>query len=85
MLGKIRWFDELRGEGQIRLDSGESVFIHFTELVDRELLNGNYHYPNKFVSMILEDNFVAGTSMQYIEGIGWRDLYYKPCDPRDSD
>jgi hypothetical protein len=32
---KIRWYDKLSGEGMVRLENGESVFFHFSSLVDQ--------------------------------------------------
>lgn len=32
MHGKVRWFDELRGEGLIRGDCGESYYVHYSSI-----------------------------------------------------
>ena len=39
----IRWFDGQRGEGMVRLENGESVYVHFTAFYTPS--DRNFHYP----------------------------------------
>jgi hypothetical protein len=34
---KIRWFDRLSGQGLVRLNTGESIYIHWTAIVNPKL------------------------------------------------
>jgi cold shock CspA family protein len=50
---KVRWYDNLSGEGFVRLENGESVFFHFSSLVDqltpKELPEGRLHaFPSDY-------------------------------------
>ena len=31
-LGTVRWFDELKGEGVIRNENGESFYVHYSAI-----------------------------------------------------
>lgn len=59
--GKVRWFDELKGEGLVRAATGESYFVHYSTIKSkkkRKTLQKNS--PVKF--RLLEDShftFVA--------------------------
>lgn len=33
MNGKVRWFDDLRGEGLVRDDEGHSYFVHYSTII----------------------------------------------------
>lgn len=43
--GVVKWFDEVKGFGYIESDTGEDVFVHFTDIVQekgfRTLAPGN--------------------------------------------
>lgn len=30
--GKVRWFDDLRGEGLVRSDDGDSYYFHYSSI-----------------------------------------------------
>ena len=31
--GKVRWFDDLRGEGLVRDEEGNSYFVHYSTII----------------------------------------------------
>ena len=62
-LGKIRWFDSMRGEGIIRDDVGISHMVHFSAFytpTDR-----NFHYPSDVMQEFLGKNLVKGTNVEF--------------------
>lgn len=52
-LGHIRWFDHTSGEGMIRLDSGLSIYVHFTAF--NGIDNNNWVHPNTRDQELLKD------------------------------
>jgi len=43
--GVVKWFDDIKGYGYIQSETGEEVFVHFTDIVQekgfRTLSSGN--------------------------------------------
>ena len=34
--GVVKWFDDIKGYGYIQCETGEEVFVHFTEIVQEK-------------------------------------------------
>jgi hypothetical protein len=75
---KIRWYDKLSGEGYVRLESDESVFFHFSSLVDqlspKELPAHRCHaFPSDYDwSFSLESNMTV--QVQVYRDEGWKQV-----------
>jgi cold shock protein len=55
-LGKVRWFDELKGEGVIRDENGKSYFVHYSA-IDKKKSNFKSLEKGKEVKFqLLEDS-----------------------------
>lgn len=60
-LGKVRWFDDLKGEGLIRDENGNSFYVHYSAIDSekkRKVLRKNKNV--KF--QLLEDSHFAQVS-----------------------
>jgi CspA family cold shock protein len=54
-LGTVRWFDELKGEGVIRDENGNSFFVHYSA-IETEKKRKNLKQGKEVKFQLLEDS-----------------------------
>jgi cold shock CspA family protein len=81
--GKIRWFDSLRGEGLVRMENGESIFIERSAIL---VGDDKYEYSEKNEA-ILDKHVYQGQEVyvrvlqdSHFTAISW----YLPADPAEA-
>ena len=55
MLGKVRWFDEVKGEGLVRGEDGQSFYVHYSA-IDSKKKSKNLKENKKVKFQIVEDS-----------------------------
>lgn len=55
MMGKVRWFDEVKGEGLVRGEDGQSFYVHYSA-IDSEKKHKNLNENSKVKFQLVEDS-----------------------------